>query len=157
LQDSVESSTGHRGGREDVNEGHRLVFQVEQKVFQHASSGSSTTIEEVEQLFQCGRRSRVCRSDTNSFDRLRDRSSDEGAQEDIPPRLSLGGDEAFVGVCPIHVASLSSATAYHSRHPCLQARFKVQPLMIKKRINSLMEREYLQRDVKNKAVYEYLA
>jgi hypothetical protein len=34
--------------------------------------------------------------------------------------------------------------------------FKPQPAMIKKRIDSLIEREYIKRDENNRAVYIYL-
>ena len=39
----------------------------------------------------------------------------------------------------------------------VQSRFIAQPGAIKKRIESLMEREYLQRDPDDRSVYEYLA
>jgi len=39
----------------------------------------------------------------------------------------------------------------------LSARFAVEPAFIKKRIDSLIEREYIQRDKDNRRLYHYLA
>ena len=39
----------------------------------------------------------------------------------------------------------------------LQARFRPNPLVIKKRIESLIEREYLERSQQDRKIYNYLA
>jgi len=39
----------------------------------------------------------------------------------------------------------------------LSARFAVEPAFIKKRIESLIEREYIARDKDNRRLYHYLA
>ena len=48
-------------------------------------------------------------------------------------------------------------TTLHTTTNQPQARFKVQSSSIKKRIESLMEREYLRRDPADRSMYEYVA
>lgn len=74
-----------------------------------------------------------------------------GYQARVPVLFDSIANECFVGVCLQHNLLVTDVTEQ------LKSRFLPSPVVIKKRIEGLIEREYLARTPDDRKTYIYLA